>query len=202
MSLLHWLAQADALNQLVAVVLCAHVGAELGVDYLQDMAVVCRQSRFAAVSSCVVRKPKIGSRLTAPLGAPLDSQKLFVGLLRSPLEANSARHWLPRPPMKTDSVAACVNVLQSIRRRLQFGQDMVGHHGSDCAFYRLVGHRLGHLPRPDQLGPSRPIHLGQSSPACGRVFGHDRGGFGQWPYPRSWPTTYWDGAWRLWTWQH
>jgi biopolymer transport protein ExbB len=68
----------------------------------------------------------------------LDSQKLFVGLLRSPLEATA--HGLAAEASHEDRLSSGLRqVLQSIRRRLQFGQDILATMGATSPFIGLLG---------------------------------------------------------------
>jgi biopolymer transport protein ExbB len=63
---------------------------------------------------------------------------LFVGLLRSPLEATA--HGLSAEASHEDRLSSGLrHVLQSIRRRLQFGQDMLATMGATAPFIGLLG---------------------------------------------------------------
>ena len=75
--------------------------------------------------------------LQATWGA-VDSQKLFVGLLRSPLDATA--QGLAAQASHEDRLSSGLRqALQSIRRRLQFGQDMLATMGATSPFIGLLG---------------------------------------------------------------
>ena len=136
MSLLHWLAQADALNQLVAVVLCA-MSVLSWVLIIYKTWLLSVANRDLLLCQAAWSQVSDWQQLQATWGA-VDSQKLFVGLLRSPLEATA--HGLAAEASHEDRLSSGLrHVLQSIRRRLQFGQDMLATMGATSPFIGLLG---------------------------------------------------------------
>jgi biopolymer transport protein ExbB len=68
----------------------------------------------------------------------VDSQKLFVGLLHSPLGATAPG--LAAEASHEDRLSSGLRqTLQNIRRRLQFGQDMLATMGATAPFIGLLG---------------------------------------------------------------
>jgi len=137
MSLLHWLAQADALNQLVAVVLCA-MSVLSWVLIIYKTWLLSVANRDLLLCQAAWSQAQDWQHLQTSWEA-VDSQKLFVGLLRSPLEA-SAHGLLAAEASHEDRLSSGLrHVLQSIRRRLQFGQDMLATMGATSPFIGLLG---------------------------------------------------------------
>jgi biopolymer transport protein ExbB len=136
MSLLHWLAQADALNQLVAVVLCA-MSVLSWVLIIYKTWLLSVANRDLLLCQAAWSQAQDWQHLQTTWGA-VDSQKLFVGLLRSPLDATA--HGLAAEASHEDRLSSGLrHVLQSIRRRLQFGQDMLATMGATSPFIGLLG---------------------------------------------------------------
>ena len=136
MSLLHCLAQADALNQLVAVVLCA-MSVLSWVLIIYKTWLLSVANRDLLLCQAAWSQAQDWQHLQTTWGA-VDSQKLFVGLLRSPLEATA--HGLAAEASHEDRLSSGLrHVLQSIRRRLQFGQDMLATMGATAPFIGLLG---------------------------------------------------------------
>ena len=137
MSLLHWLAQADALNQLVAVVLCAmSVLSWVLIIYKTWLLTVA--SRDLSLCQAAWSQAQNWQHLQTSWEA-VDSQKLFVGLLHSPLET-TAHGLLAAEASHEDRLSSGLRqTLQSIRRRLQFGQDMLATMGATSPFIGLLG---------------------------------------------------------------
>ena len=136
MSLLHWFAQADALNQLVAVVLCA-MSVLSWVLIIYKTWLLSVANRDLSLCQAAWFQAQDWQHLQATWGT-LDSQKLFVGLLRSPLEATA--HGLAAEASHEDRLSSGLRqVLQSIRRRLQFGQDILATMGATSPFIGLLG---------------------------------------------------------------
>ena len=136
MSLLNWLAQADALNQLVAVVLCA-MSVLSWVLIIYKTWLLSVANRDLLLCQAAWSQAQDWQHLQTTWGA-VDSQKLFVGLLRSPLEATA--HGLAAEASHEDRLSSGLrHVLQSIRRRLQFGQDILATMGATAPFIGLLG---------------------------------------------------------------
>jgi len=136
MSLLHWLAQADALNQLVAVVLCA-MSVLSWVLIIYKTWLLSVANRDLLLCQAAWSQASDWQHLQTTWGA-VDSQKLFVGLLRSPLEATA--HGLAAEASHEDRLSSGLRqTLQSIRRRLQFGQDILATMGATAPFIGLLG---------------------------------------------------------------
>ena len=136
MSLLHWLAQADALNQLVAVVLCA-MSVLSWVLIIYKTWLLSVANRDLSLCQAAWSQAQDWQHLQTTWGA-VDSHKLFVGLLRSPLDATA--HGLAAEASHEDRLSSGLrHVLQSIRRRLQFGQDMLATMGATSPFIGLLG---------------------------------------------------------------
>jgi len=136
MSLLHWLAQADALNQLVAVVLCS-MSVLSWVLIISKTWLLSVANRDLLLCQAAWSQAQDWQHLQTTWEA-VDSQKLFVGLLRSPLEATA--HGLAAEASHEDRLSSGLrHVLQSIRRRLQFGQDMLATMGATAPFIGLLG---------------------------------------------------------------
>ena len=93
MSLLHWLAQADALNQLVAVVLCA-MSVLSWVLIIYKTWLLSVANRDLSLCQAAWSQAKDWQHLQTTWGA-VDSQKLFVGLFRSPLAGPYTHLTLP-----------------------------------------------------------------------------------------------------------
>ena len=136
MSLLHWLAQADALNQLVAVVLCA-MSVLSWVLIIYKTWLLSVANRDLLLCQAAWSQAQDWQHLQTSWGA-VDSQKLFVGLLHSPLEATA--QGLAAEAAHEDRLSSVLRqVLQSIRRRLQFGQDILATMGATSPFIGLLG---------------------------------------------------------------
>ena len=136
MSLLHWFAQADALNQLVAVVLCA-MSVLSWVLIIHRTWLLSVANRDLSLCQAAWSQAQDWPHLQATWGA-VDSQKLFVGLLRNPLDA--AAQGLATQASHEDRLSSGLRqALQSIRRRLQFGQDMLATMGATSPFIGLLG---------------------------------------------------------------
>lgn len=136
MSLLHWFAQADALNQLVAMVLCA-MSVLSWVLIIYKTWLLSVANRDLSLCQAAWSQAQDWQHLQATWGA-VDSQKLFVGLLRSPLEATALG--LAAQASHEDRLSSGLRqALQSIRRRLQFGQDMLATMGATSPFIGLLG---------------------------------------------------------------
>jgi len=137
MSLLHWLSQADALNQLVAVVLCA-MSVLSWVLIIYKTWLLSVASRDLSLCQAAWSQAQDWQHLQTSWEA-VDSQKLFVGLLRSPLEATS-HGLLAAEASHEDRLSSSLRqTLQSIRRRLQFGQDMLATIAATSPFIGLLG---------------------------------------------------------------
>ena len=136
MSMLHWFAQADALNQLVAVVLCA-MSVLSWVLIIHRTWLLSVANRDLSLCQAAWSQAQDWPHLQATWGA-VDSQKLFVGLLRNPLDA--AAQGLATQASHEDRLSSGLRqALQSIRRRLQFGQDMLATMGATSPFIGLLG---------------------------------------------------------------
>jgi len=136
MSLLHWFAQADALNQLVAVVLCA-MSVLSWVLIIYKTWLLSLANRDLSLCQATWSQAQDWQHLQATWGA-VDSQKLFIGLLRSPLEATV--HGLAAQASHEDRLSSGLRqALQSIRGRLQLGQDMLATMGATAPFIGLLG---------------------------------------------------------------
>ena len=136
MSLLHWFAQADALNQLVAVVLCA-MSVLSWVLIIYKTWLLSVANRDLSLCQAAWSQAQDWPQLQATWST-VDTQKLFVGLLRSPLEATA--QGLAAQASHEDRLSSGLRqTLQSIRRRLQFGQDMLATMGATSPFIGLLG---------------------------------------------------------------
>jgi biopolymer transport protein ExbB len=136
MSLLHWFAQADALNQLVAVVLCA-MSVLSWVLIIYKTWLLSVANRDLALCQAAWSQAQDWSQLHTTWSA-LDSQKLFVGLLRNPLAATT--QGLATEASNENRLSSGLrHALQIIRHRLQFGQDMLATMGATAPFIGLLG---------------------------------------------------------------
>jgi biopolymer transport protein ExbB len=136
MSLLHWFAQADALNQLVAVVLCA-MSVLSWVLIIHKTWLLSVANRDLSVCQAAWSQAQDWQHLQATWST-LDSQKLFIGLLNNPL--STTKHGLAAKASHEDRLSSGLRqALQSIRSRLQFGQDMLATMGATSPFIGLLG---------------------------------------------------------------
>jgi len=136
MSLLHWFAQADALNQLVAVVLCA-MSVLSWVLIIYKTWLLSVANRDLALCQAAWSQAQDWSQLHTTWSA-LDSQMLFVGLLRNPLAATT--QGLATEASNENRLSSGLrHALQIIRHRLQFGQDMLATMGATAPFIGLLG---------------------------------------------------------------
>ena len=137
MSLLQWLAQADALNQLVAVVLCA-MSVLSWVLIIYKTWLLSVANRDLLLCQAAWSQAQNWQHLQAAWGA-VDSQKLFVGLLHSPLESTSHGLLAAEVSHEDRLSSGLRQTLQSIHRRLQIGQDMLATMGATAPFIGLLG---------------------------------------------------------------
>lgn len=105
MSLLHWFAQADALNQLVAVVLCA-MSVLSWVLIIHRTWLLSVANRDLSLCQAAWSQAQDWLHLQATWG--LWTAKNCLSVCCAALWMPQRRAWLLRPPMKTGSAAACV----------------------------------------------------------------------------------------------
>lgn len=136
MSLLHWLAQADALNQLVAVVLCA-MSVLSWVLIIHKTWLLSVAHRDLLLCQAAWSQAQDWQHLQTTWSA-VDSQKLFIALLHNPL-APSTNGLVAKASHEDRLSSGLRQALQSIRRRLQFGQDFLATMGATSPFIGLLG---------------------------------------------------------------
>ena len=136
MSLLHWLAQADALNQLVAVVLCVMSVVSWVVIIYKTWLLSVANRDLALCQAAWSQAPDW--KHVQSVWSEVDRQKLFIGLLINPLA--DAAHGLSAHVSAEDRLSSSLRqALQHTRRRLQWGQDVLATMGATSPFIGLLG---------------------------------------------------------------
>jgi len=136
MNLLNWLGQADALSQLVALILCAmSVVSWVLILYKSWLLFVANRdlSLCQAAWSQAQDWPQVHATWSA-----LDSQQLFAALLQNPL--HMPKQGLAAHVSLEDRLSSSLRqALQNIRQRLHAGQDLLATIGATSPFIGLLG---------------------------------------------------------------
>jgi biopolymer transport protein ExbB len=136
MNLLNWLGQADALSQLVALVLCA-MSVVSWVLILYKSWLLFVASRDLRLCQTAWAQAQDWQQVHSTWSA-LDSQQLFAALLQNPMEM--PKQGLSAQASLEDRLSSGLRqALQSIRRQLQAGQDLVATIGATSRFIGLLG---------------------------------------------------------------
>jgi len=136
MNLLNWLGQADALSQLVALLLCA-MSVVSWVLILYKSWLLFVASRDLSLCQAAWSQAQDWQQVRATWSA-LDSQQLFAALLQNPLQMPEQA--LAAQASLEDRLSSGLRqALQSIRRQLQAGQDLLATIGATSPFIGLLG---------------------------------------------------------------
>jgi len=136
MNLLNWLGQADALSQLVALVLCA-MSVVSWVLILYKSWLLFVASRDLRLCQTAWSQAQDWQQVHSTWSA-LDSQQLFTALLQNPMEM--PKQGLSAQASLEDRLSSGLRqALQSIRRQLQSGQDLLATIGATSPFIGLLG---------------------------------------------------------------
>jgi biopolymer transport protein ExbB len=136
MNLLNWLGQADALSQLVALVLCA-MSVVSWVLILYKSWLLFVASRDLRLCQAAWSQAQDWQQVHSTWSA-LDSQQLFTALLQNPMEM--PKQGLSAQASLEDRLSSGLRqALQSIRRQLQAGQDLLATIGATSPFIGLLG---------------------------------------------------------------
>jgi len=136
MNLLNWLGQADALSQLVALLLCV-MSVVSWVLILYKSWLLFVASRDLSLCQAAWSQAQDWQQVRATWSA-LDSQQLFAALLQNPLQMPEQA--LAAQASLEDRLSSGLRqALQSIRRQLQAGQDLLATIGATSPFIGLLG---------------------------------------------------------------
>ena len=136
MNVLNWLGQADALSQLVALVLCA-MSVVSWVLILYKSWLLSVANRDLRLCQAAWSQAQDWPQVHATWAA-LDSQQLFAPLLQNPLEM--PKQGLADQASLEDRLSSGLRqALQSIRRQLQAGQELLATIGATSPFIGLLG---------------------------------------------------------------
>jgi len=136
MDLLHWLSQADLLNQLVAVVLCA-MSVLSWVLILHKSWLLSLAQHDLALCQAAWSQAQDWSQVQT-IWSSVDRQQLFGDLLKNPLRLGPSG--IASQASSEDRVSSGLRqALQGIRRRLQSGHDVLATIGATAPFIGLLG---------------------------------------------------------------
>ena len=136
MSLLHWLSQADLLNQVVALVLCA-MSVLSWVLIVYKTWVLSVAKRDVILCQAAWSQAQDWNHVQSTWSA-LDSQQLLGGLLQNPLLQGG--NGVASKATAEDRVSSGLRqALQGIRARLQAGHDILATIGATAPFIGLLG---------------------------------------------------------------
>jgi biopolymer transport protein ExbB len=136
MDLLHWLSQADLLNQLVAVVLCA-MSVLSWVLILHKSWLLSLAQHDLALCQAAWSQAQDWSQVQTTWSS-VDRQQLFGDLLKNPLRLGPSG--IASQASSEDRVSSGLRqALQGIRRRLQSGHDVLATIGATAPFIGLLG---------------------------------------------------------------
>jgi biopolymer transport protein ExbB len=136
MNLLNWLGQADALSQLVALILCA-MSVVSWVLILYKSWLLFVASRDLSLCQAAWSQAQDWPQVHATWSA-LDSQQLFTALLQNPLQM--PKQGLSAQASLEDRLSSSLRLaLQNIRQRLHAGQDLLATIGATSPFIGLLG---------------------------------------------------------------
>ena len=136
MNLLNWLGQADALSQLVALILCA-MSVVSWVLILYKSWLLFVASRDLSLCQAAWSQAQDWPQVHATWSA-LDSQQLFAALLQNPL--HMPKQGLAAHVSLEDRLSSSLRqALQNIRQRLHAGQDLLATIGATSPFIGLLG---------------------------------------------------------------
>lgn len=136
MSLLHWLAQADALSLVVALVLCA-------MSVLSWVLIVYKSWLLSAAHRDIDMCRQMWAQSpnwqqVQQAWVALDTQQLFAGLLQNHLSL--AQQGMAAFASREDQLNSSLRqALQGIRQRLRYGQDVLATIGATSPFIGLLG---------------------------------------------------------------